>query len=600
MKCNQSLRRTLTLAAIPAALALALAGCGGSPAEAVTQNARDGVAPAATPPSVALAMSETEMVDQLALSLQACSYDGSPVTVDASGMGGNPPTDCRDMVARIMNFTGLPQNFHVVEANVPNAAALIVLGPDKLPRRVIAFNKNFMDEVRRATGNNDWAPVSIMAHEIGHHLSGHTITPGGSQPPIELEADKFSGFVLYKMGAQLVDAQKAMVALVPEGDGPTHPGRGKRVAAIEDGWKQACLQQGGTGCSNGVAPAAQSQSPVVVAPATPTGPTATLPTPAHPASAGAAPATATATATASAPAPGAHDVLPAANASATPSKFSRFVYDETGMVEPDVRAKVEKAMFDHAQAHGVEIVTLVVNDLDGLDADAYARAMLRQMRVGKLDVGNGVVLVYAPKLQQAGLAMGPGVALATTVVGGRDVDEATRDMRRVLSTIAFSCKNGCRGGSSEMFFGRSDRFRRDTDNLDWAIPFQSYGQAWTAFKSAWDTAMQRGVASNPDRDPTRGKIVRMHGTVLRLNPPTGDKAAWVNTARLRQGFLPLQVEVAEGHKVVLYVDPNTQDLMPGGALAQGRRYAFITRVDNFTWNIRDTQSLDVLSYDQLD
>ncbi|RNF85030.1 TPM domain-containing protein [Montanilutibacter psychrotolerans] len=598
MKCNQTLRRTLTLAAIPTALAVALAGCGGSPAEAVAQDARGGVVPAATPPSVALAMSETEMVDQLALSLQACSYDGSPVTVDANGMGGNPPTDCRDMVARIMNFTGLPQNFHVVEANVPNAAALIVLGPDKLPRRVIAFNKNFMDEVRRATGNNDWAPVSIMAHEIGHHLSGHTITPGGSQPPIELEADKFSGFVLYKMGAQLVDAQKAMVTLVPEGDGPTHPGRGKRVAAIEDGWKQACLQQGGTRCSSGVAPPiAQNQSPVVVAPASSAGPITSLPTPAHPATAGVTPDTVAV----SAPAPGGvRDVLPAVSASATPSKFSRFVYDETGMVEPVVRAKVEKAMFDHAQAHGVEIVTLVVDDLDGLDANAYAQAMLRQLRVGKLDVGNGVVLVYAPKVQQAGLAMGPGVALATTMVGSADVEEATRDMRRVLSTIAFSCKHGCRGGASEMFFGRSDRFRRDTDNFDWTIPYQSYGQAWTTFKSAWDTAMQRGVASDPNSDPTRGKIVRMQGTVLRLNPPTGDKAAWVSTVRLRQGFLPLQVQVAEGHKVVLYVDPNTQGLMPGGALAQGRRYAFITRVDNFTWNTKDTQSLDVLSYDQLD
>ncbi|MEO7850981.1 MAG: hypothetical protein ABIR94_01840, partial [Rubrivivax sp.] len=29
------------------------------------------------------------------------------VQVSADGMGNEPPTDCRDMVAKIMNFTGL-------------------------------------------------------------------------------------------------------------------------------------------------------------------------------------------------------------------------------------------------------------------------------------------------------------------------------------------------------------------------------------------------------------------------------------------------------------------------------------------------------------
>ena len=91
------------------------------------------------------------------------------------------------------------------------AAAVIVLDDDRIPQRVIAFNKDFIGLVKRATGGNAWAPVSVMAHEIGHHLSGHTITPGGSQPPTELEADKFSGFVLYKMGASLDDASSASI-----------------------------------------------------------------------------------------------------------------------------------------------------------------------------------------------------------------------------------------------------------------------------------------------------------------------------------------------------------------------------------------------------
>ena len=112
------------------------------------------------------------------------------------------------MVDHIMRFTGLPPNFVVGEAQVPNAVATILLDDRKVPQRVIAFNPRFIDAVGRATNSTTWAPMSIMAHEIGHHLSGHTMVPGGSQPPTELEADKFSGFVLYKMGASRDDTSE--------------------------------------------------------------------------------------------------------------------------------------------------------------------------------------------------------------------------------------------------------------------------------------------------------------------------------------------------------------------------------------------------------
>ena len=133
--------------------------------------------------------------------LQACSYDGSAIALNVQGMSEGQAGSGTEVVADIMRYTGLHQNFEVLpHPEEPNAAAVIVVGPDKLPKRFIAYNENFMKDVRAATANNDWAPVSIMAHEIGHHLSGHTIQPGGSQPATELEADKFSGFVLYKMG----------------------------------------------------------------------------------------------------------------------------------------------------------------------------------------------------------------------------------------------------------------------------------------------------------------------------------------------------------------------------------------------------------------
>jgi hypothetical protein len=168
--------KMLTRTALCSALALALSSCGQSPQAAAAPTGK---------------LTEAQMVAEVAADLQACSYDGTPVAINVAGLRMGVNADGREVVSEIMKFTGLPPNFDVVEhPEVPNAAAVILLGPDKLPRRVIAYNPQFMRDVRAATANNDWAPVSIMAHEIGHHLSGHTIQPGGSQPPTELEADK--------------------------------------------------------------------------------------------------------------------------------------------------------------------------------------------------------------------------------------------------------------------------------------------------------------------------------------------------------------------------------------------------------------------------
>ena len=124
--------------------------------------------------------SEQELAAELSELLQACSYDGQAFKVDQRALAGSDGTDGREAVRNIMRFTGLPQNFKVIEGEVPNAAAIIMMGKSGVPERVIAYNAAFMKQVREATINNDWASISIMAHEIGHHLSGHTLQPGGS------------------------------------------------------------------------------------------------------------------------------------------------------------------------------------------------------------------------------------------------------------------------------------------------------------------------------------------------------------------------------------------------------------------------------------
>lgn len=136
----------------------------------------------------------------------------------------------------IIDVVGLKPNFEVRAANIPNAAAVTYSG-----KRFILYNPNFINQLVRQTGSK-WAAVSVLEHEIGHHLNGHTITGSGSKPAIELEADEFSGFVLRKMGASLTDAQAAMKLLATEKASRTHPGQSDRLTSIAKGWNSADAQ----------------------------------------------------------------------------------------------------------------------------------------------------------------------------------------------------------------------------------------------------------------------------------------------------------------------------------------------------------------------
>lgn len=562
-------------------LTLALLTAGGcSQSEQVAQNV-------ATTAGIAASDQGNLVAAQIADTLQACSYDGSPVRF---GMGGEAPRDCRDMIAQVMAFTGLPQNFAVTEADVPNAAAAILLDKQKLPHRVIAFNPQFIEQVRRETGGNPWSPVSVMAHEAGHHLAGHTIQPGGSQPPIELEADKFSGFVLYKMGASREDAAAALNALVPvqAPAGSTHPARGQRVAALSEGWNQACAQTGRADCdsgSPGSAPAPGivntiAQSPVTresvagtQAPAPQQEPSMRDPAP-GPLPAAAPPREL----------PGVV-VLPTPDPKALPSKGMQFIYDEFGILDPTIVANFEKQMYDHAKQWGVEIVTLLVKDLHGMTAEEYGWAMLRQLRVGKLDVGNGAVLVIAPEQGQVAAVMGPGVALQMAS------HDKGKELKWIVDLAWPQCrkKNAC-GGWTENLLGAADHIRRDTDDMEWAVRYQSLGDLHKAYLADNGT--------DPKTSTYWQKIVRFDGTVVNIAPKLGNKAAWVVEGAQIAGHPAKAVHVrsAEGLTVMLYLDPRTEALMPGGAMREGQRYVFIGRESGLSWNPKDTQDIDLLSY----
>jgi hypothetical protein len=144
------------------------------------------------------------------------------------------------IIADILEAVDRKANFEIRSTNsVPNAAAVNYGG-----RRYVLYNPNFINSLDRASGNR-WASISVLAHEVGHHLEGHTETSQGSNPTIELEADVFSGYALRKMGASLAEAQSAMRLIASENTTSTHPGKHNRLTAIENGWNQASKEEGG-------------------------------------------------------------------------------------------------------------------------------------------------------------------------------------------------------------------------------------------------------------------------------------------------------------------------------------------------------------------
>lgn len=169
---------------------------------------------------------------------EGCNYDGS-ASRQESVYSFAPSDQAREVIDEIMNQMVLPSNFTIKAANVPNAMAQVIQG-----ERYILYDETFMEQIYNQTGDY-WAQVSILAHEIGHHLSGHTLGRGGSRPELELQADKFSGSVLFRLGATLEQAQAAVSTLPDNIESTTHPAKSARMTAIAVGYRQAREQAGG-------------------------------------------------------------------------------------------------------------------------------------------------------------------------------------------------------------------------------------------------------------------------------------------------------------------------------------------------------------------
>lgn len=139
----------------------------------------------------------------------------------------------QQILSEIMNVVGLTPNFKLKEAKVNNIEASI-----SHRKRYILYNPEFINWINTVT-KDKWAAIALLAHEVGHHLNGHTIRKSGSKPKLELEADEFAGFVLCKLGASLEQSQEVMKYIAQTKASRTHPARNSRMLAIQKGWSKA-------------------------------------------------------------------------------------------------------------------------------------------------------------------------------------------------------------------------------------------------------------------------------------------------------------------------------------------------------------------------
>ncbi len=150
--------------------------------------------------------------------------------------------EAEDALNKILNVIGASRNFLLVSCDeIRNALAITFKG-----ERYILYDKDFIDKIEDMT--NDWSGLFILAHEIGHHINGHTRDfllaevldeqSKEKQREEELEADEFAGFIVANLGAKYNELSELLDLIGSNSDDSysTHPNKDKRRLAVKKGF----------------------------------------------------------------------------------------------------------------------------------------------------------------------------------------------------------------------------------------------------------------------------------------------------------------------------------------------------------------------------
>ncbi len=147
--------------------------------------------------------------------------------------------EAADILKVMLDSVKWKENFKLKEQNgINNAYATMINN-----LRWIVYDNDFLENLDTYAATK-WASISVLAHEMGHHYYNHVIKNQGSSIPGEIEADKFSGYVMRRLGATLAQSKAAMEKIGSDKASATHPAKKNRLTAIEEGWNMAQAQLG--------------------------------------------------------------------------------------------------------------------------------------------------------------------------------------------------------------------------------------------------------------------------------------------------------------------------------------------------------------------
>lgn len=137
-------------------------------------------------------------------------------------------------VEGVFRLAGKPMKVPVVID--PAAEPYCAYAANRGGQPIIGIGRKCLGYLRRG-GVLRWHAVSILCHEIGHIVGSH-IYNAGSYRWEEIEADEWSGWAMYHLGATLDQAIGRAMLFDEEGGNP-HPPRKVRVESYKRGWLRA-------------------------------------------------------------------------------------------------------------------------------------------------------------------------------------------------------------------------------------------------------------------------------------------------------------------------------------------------------------------------
>jgi len=167
--------------------------------------------------------------------MQLC---GATPTFDGVVKTNQPHEDARQALEWLTRALGIAGNFTLLEGQFSKGYTAIAAMHSRHIGRFIVYDGS---KFHWTPEDPDWDEVTILGHEIGHHLNGDTSftrTHGRGSWARELLADQTAGFLVARLGGTLDQATNWFRGISPRGS-ESHPPRDDRIEAVSRGWYRA-------------------------------------------------------------------------------------------------------------------------------------------------------------------------------------------------------------------------------------------------------------------------------------------------------------------------------------------------------------------------